>query len=58
MNDEEFDVLDELYFIISFGELQERLDLDRGTLQQVLIELKRKEFFASVSSAGRGNYGC
>lgn len=44
MNDEEFDVLDELYFIISFDDLLEHSDLDRDALHRILIELKRKEW--------------
>ncbi|MEQ9405514.1 MAG: hypothetical protein RIM99_18140 [Cyclobacteriaceae bacterium] len=42
MEDDEFDVLDELYFVISYSELQDRLDLGEERLREVLIRLYEK----------------
>lgn len=49
MSDEEFDVLDELYFIISYDELMERLDIERAALQKVLSVLRDKEWLRVYS---------
>lgn len=42
MTDLEFDVLDELYFVQSFAELQEETGLEAGTLKKVLEEMYYK----------------
>lgn len=42
MSDEEFDVLDELYFVISFEELMEAIDMHEQMLFQVLKDLLEK----------------
>jgi hypothetical protein len=42
MTDKQFEILDELYFVIDFEQLNESLDLDENTLYQelkVLIKL-------------------
>ena len=39
MDDIEFDVLDELYFVISFQDLQSNLDLDAEEILDTLIKL-------------------
>ena len=42
MTDLEFDVLDELYFVISFDELKSATELDTETLRKVLLGLLHK----------------
>ena len=42
MSDQEFDVMDELYFVQSFDEVQEASGLDAETLPQVLEQLLEK----------------
>lgn len=39
MTDHEYEIIDELYFVISFEELQKRLDLDETELKQRLNSL-------------------
>jgi len=42
MTDLEFDVLDELYFVIPFRHLQDELELDELSLKEVLHSLLHK----------------
>jgi DNA-binding Lrp family transcriptional regulator len=42
MSDIEFDVLDELYFVASFSELQKRLTISELPLKQILQDLLYK----------------
>lgn len=52
MTDLEFDVLDELYFVIGFGQLQEELDMEEEALKDTLSTLLDKGWakcFLSVS---------
>jgi transcription initiation factor IIE alpha subunit len=42
MSDLEFDVLDELYFVISFDELKSATELDTETLRKVLHSMLDK----------------
>ena len=52
MTDQEFDVMDELYFVISFQELQEKVQLSEVDLKQILSALLLKNFikcFKNVS---------
>ena len=44
MTDLEFEVLDELYFVISFDELKQATELDGETLCMVLRDLLNKEW--------------
>jgi len=44
MSDEEFDVLDELYFVQPFSYLQEELDLDDDQLKSALQKLLKKDY--------------
>lgn len=44
MTDLEFDVLDELYFVTSFQQLQEALEMEMNTLKSVLQTLLNKEW--------------
>lgn len=44
MSDLEYDVLDELYFVISFSQLQATLELEEGELRNVLQTLLRKNW--------------
>lgn len=44
MNDLEFDILDELYFVTSYPELHKKTMLDALLLHQTLIELIKKEY--------------
>lgn len=52
MSDLEFDVLDELYFVISFTDLQQATDLPGEKLKEILLTLFRKgwlKVFKSIS---------
>jgi hypothetical protein len=44
MTDLEFDVLDELYFVISFDDLKGATELDTETLRKVLFGLLEKHW--------------
>lgn len=44
MTNQEFDLLDELYFVKSFTELQDALDIKREALKEVLSLLISKEW--------------
>ena len=44
MTNEEFDLLDELYFVKSFMELQDALDIKKGALKEVLLQVIAKEW--------------
>ncbi|WP_017732897.1 hypothetical protein [Nafulsella turpanensis] len=44
MTDQEFDVMDELYFVQSFAELQQSCQLEAQELKQLLLSLIRKEW--------------
>lgn len=50
MTDLEYDVLDELYFVIPFSQLQHTLELEEGELKNVLQTLLRKEWVKCYSS--------
>ena len=50
MEETEFEVLDELYFVISFDELLNAVDLTEKELLKVLIELERKEWIRIYDS--------
>lgn len=52
MTDLEFEIIDELYFVISFEELQKRLGLDETELKQrlnSLLDLGYIKCFSNVS---------
>jgi hypothetical protein len=42
MNDIEFDVMDELYFVQSYGALHGQLQISEEALQETLVQLVRK----------------
>ena len=42
MTDLEYDVLDELYFVVSFRQLQDTLELEKDELKNVLQALLRR----------------
>lgn len=44
MSDLEFDILDELYFLITYDTLKERLTLDENDLKEGLAKLVNKEW--------------
>lgn len=44
MTDLEFEVMDELYFVISFADLQAKLDLNEAVLKNVLGDLVEKNY--------------
>ena len=44
MTNEEFDLLDELYFVKSFTELQDELNMKKDALKEVLIQVIDKEW--------------
>lgn len=52
MSDQEFNVLDELYFVTSFADLQQATDLPHDQLKEALLILFRKgwlKVFKSIS---------
>lgn len=51
MTDLEFDVLDELYFVVPFAHLQEELAMDESTLKEVLGSLLDKGWVKCFLSA-------
>lgn len=51
MDDVEFDVLDELYFVISYDELRSNAGLPDDELQDVLIKLVAKQWVRVYKSA-------
>ena len=50
MTELEYDVLDELYFVVSFNELQTTLDLEASELKNVLQTLLRRDWIKCLSS--------
>lgn len=50
MTDSEFEVLDELYFVQSYAELQESTGYEDGRLAEVLDELLRKGWIRCLGS--------
>ncbi|SMG12254.1 hypothetical protein SAMN05661096_00485 [Marivirga sericea] len=44
MNEQEIDLLDELYFVQSYAEVKKALDWQDTVLQKYLFELTRKEY--------------
>ena len=50
MTDLEYDVLDELYFVVSFTELRTALDLEASELKNVLQTLLRRDWVKCLSS--------
>lgn len=50
MNDQEFQVLDELYFIQSFQELLALTDLNEGQLKTILEEMLAKGWIKSMKT--------
>lgn len=51
MTDIEFDVLDELYFVISFRQLQAEVDIEEEILKDTLISLLNKGWAKCFLSA-------
>ncbi len=51
MTDEEFDVLDELYFVISYNDLVRALVIDETKLVEVLNSLHQRDFIKVLSNA-------
>ena len=52
MTDSEYEIMDELYFVISFQELQEKILVDEEKLKRLLGHLVEKQFvkcFSNVS---------
>ncbi len=50
MTDHEYEIMDELYFVISFEELQQRLPLDESELKQILNSLLDREYIKCFSN--------
>ena len=50
MTDLEYDVLDELYFVIPFAQLRDTLELEEAELRDVLRELLRKDWIKCFRS--------
>ncbi len=42
MDNEEYDILDELYFVISYTELEDNLDMTEESIMKTLIKLASK----------------
>lgn len=51
MDNQEFDVLDELYFVKNFAELAESLDMDDPTIKNVLQQLVKKHWVKILDAA-------
>lgn len=50
MDDAQFEVLDELYFVISYDELHSKLSLQDEELRDLLLELAAKEWIRVYES--------
>ncbi len=50
LTDQEFDVLDELYFVVHFKELYEKMGWDKQELMQTLIKLIHKDWVKCMDS--------
>lgn len=50
MTDHEYEILDELYFVISFEELKQRLTIDESELKQTLNSLLDQEYIKCFSN--------
>ncbi len=50
MNKREFEILDELYFLVSFDDLREALCYDRSELRVILKSLARKKWVKCYKS--------
>lgn len=42
MTDEEYEIIDELYFIISFAELLKKINIEEHSLKNILLKLIQK----------------
>lgn len=51
MTDQEYDVLDELYFVVPFSHLQQELDMEEETLKKILETLLKKGWIKCFLSA-------
>lgn len=51
MTDQEYDVLDELYFVTSFAQLQEEVDMNKDALQETLKTLLEKGWIKCFADA-------
>ncbi len=51
MSDLEYDVLDELYFVISFEDLMNKTDLEDHELKKILQKLLQKKWIKCLSSS-------
>ena len=51
MTDDEFDVMDELYFLQSFEELKEQVDIEGEKLKEILRNLLSKGWVKCFESA-------
>ncbi|MFY0606136.1 MAG: transporter [Cyclobacteriaceae bacterium] len=50
MTDIEFDVLDELYFVISYGDLKDNLSMKESELKESLVTLLQKDWIKVLSN--------
>ncbi|GAA4844315.1 hypothetical protein [Algivirga pacifica] len=50
MNDLEFEVLDELYFVVSFSQLQEATGIEQSALKECLQQLLEKKWVKCMAS--------
>lgn len=51
MTDLEYDVLDELYFVVPFSHLEQELNIEAGELKNVLQALLKKEWIKCFMNA-------
>lgn len=49
MTDQEFDLLDELYFVTTFDQLLDKIDWEKAVLVEVLKSLIAKDWVKAVS---------
>lgn len=50
MTEQEYQIMDELYFVISFGELKEKLLLEEGDLKKTLSTLLQRKYIKCLSN--------
>jgi hypothetical protein len=49
MSDDEFEILDQLYFVTSYNDLSTQLELDADSLQNHLLALLKKGYIKALS---------
>jgi hypothetical protein len=50
MTEQEYQIMDELYFVISFRELKEKLLLEEAELKRILLTLLQRQYIKCLSN--------